>query len=210
MDSDRSSPARSATIPSREWTLFTSICRPTREEWTKHHTPDQAKPPRGNCHLQLDPAQSSNVRVTTTKDPPRKEPSCNDWCQSRPSKPYFEEQSCRCFSWWIQWTSWGQPMLLQMFSSTSWSSRCPSFRSTNQDVLQTVSTTRHDPCRLQGCHVGWFGGIGAGVQVERVCLRLIYLKNGQSLDLLDSPLDKSRPWYFSAQKKSRPKKSPLQ
>jgi hypothetical protein len=24
------------------------------------------------------------------------------------------------------------------------------------------------------------------------------------------PLDKSRPWYFSAQKKSRPKKSPLQ
>ena len=159
MDSDRSSPARSATIPSREWTLFTGICRPTREEWTKHHTPDQAKPPRGNCHLQLDPAQSSNVRVTTTKDPPRKEPSCNDWCQSRPSKPYFEEQSCRCFSWWIQWTSWGQPMLLQMFSSTSWSSRCPSFRSTNQDVLQTVSTTRQWPLqtsRVSRWMIWWY------------------------------------------------------
>ena len=61
MDSDRSSPARSATIPSREWTLFTGICRPTGEEWTKHHRSDQRKPPRGNCHLQLDPVQSSDV-----------------------------------------------------------------------------------------------------------------------------------------------------
>ena len=43
----------------------------------------------------------------------------------------------------------------------------------NQDVLQTVSTTaRYDPCRLQGCDVGWFGGIETGVQIERVCLRL--------------------------------------
>ena len=33
----------------------------------------------------------------------------------------------------------------QMFSSTSWNSKCPSFRSPNQDVLQTVSTTaRYD------------------------------------------------------------------
>ena len=23
---------------------------------------------------------------------------------SHPSRPYFEEQSCRCFSWWIPWT----------------------------------------------------------------------------------------------------------
>ena len=62
----------------------------------------------------------------------------------------------------------------QMFSSTSWNSKCPSFRSPNQDVLQTVSTTaRYDLRRLQGCHVGWFGGIGADFQVERVCLRLI-------------------------------------
>ena len=30
--------------------------------------------------------------------------------------------------------------------------------------------------------------------------RLIYLKNGQSLDLLVSPLKKSRPRYISAQK----------
>ena len=30
--------------------------------------------------------------------------------------------------------------------------------------------------------------------------RLIYLKNGQSLDLLVSPLKKSRPQYISAQK----------
>jgi hypothetical protein len=62
---------------------------------------------------------------------------------------------------------------IQMFSSTSWNSKCPSFRSPNQDVLQTVSTTaRYDLRRLQGCHVGWFGGIGADFQVERVCLRL--------------------------------------
>ena len=94
-----------------------------------------------------------------------------DWYQSRPSKPYFEEQSCRCLSWWIPWTSWGQPMLLPMFSSTSWNFTCQSLKSPNQDVLQTVSTTaRHDPCRLQGCDVGWFGGIGAGIQLERVCV----------------------------------------
>ena len=53
-------------------------------------------------------------------------------------------------------------------------SDCP-----NQDVLQTVSTTaRYDPCRLQGCDVGWFGRIGAGVQDERVCLRLTKTKAG--------------------------------
>ena len=68
----RSSPARYATITSREWTLFTGICRPTREEWTKHHRPDQAKPPRGNCHLQLDPAQSSNVPCHHHQRPTRK------------------------------------------------------------------------------------------------------------------------------------------
>ena len=112
---------------------------------------------------------SATYRVTTTKDPPRKEQSCTDWCQSRPSKPYFEEQSFRCFSCWIQWTSWGQHMFLQMLSSTSWNSKCPSFRSPNQDVLQTA---RYDPCILQVCDVGWFSGIGAGVQVERVCLWL--------------------------------------
>ena len=64
-------------------------------------------------------------------------------------------------------------MLLQMFSSTPWNSKCQSLRSPNQDVLQSVSTTaRYDPCRLQGCDVGWLGGIGTCVQVECVCLRL--------------------------------------
>ena len=56
MDSARSSP----TIPSREKTTFSSICRPTREEWARHHRPDQGKPSRGNCHLQLNPSQSSS------------------------------------------------------------------------------------------------------------------------------------------------------
>ena len=126
---------------------------------------------------------SATYRVTTTKDPPRKEQSCTDWCQSRPSKPYFEEQSFRCFSCWIQWTSWGQHMFLQMLSSTSWNSKCPSFRSPNQDVLQTA---RYDPCILQGCDVGWFSGIGAGVQVERVCLWLT-----KKQKLVTSPLG----WY---------------
>ena len=45
--------------------------------------------------------------------------------------------------------------------------------------------------------------------------RLIYLVNGQSSDLLVSPLKNTRPRYISALKKvvpdiSRPKKSPLQ
>ena len=72
MDSVRSSPARSATIPSREWTTFTSICRPTREEWTRHHRPDQRKLPRGNCHPQLDPAQSSDVPCHHHQRPTKK------------------------------------------------------------------------------------------------------------------------------------------
>ena len=59
IDSTCSSPARSAIIPFREKTTCTSTCRPTREEWTRHHRPDQRKPSRGNCHLQMDPAQST-------------------------------------------------------------------------------------------------------------------------------------------------------
>ena len=81
MDNARSSPARSATIPSREKTIFTSMCRPTREEWTRHHRPDQRKPSRGNCHLQLDSAQS-------TPRPSR---------QQRPTKRRTELQPTRRF-----------------------------------------------------------------------------------------------------------------
>ena len=59
---------------------------------------------------------------------------------------------------------WGQPMLFPMPGRTSWNSS-DGRRSSSQDVLPPVSTTpRHDPCRLQGCGVGWFGGIGAVVQ----------------------------------------------
>ena len=81
MDNARSSPARSATIPSREKTIFTSMCRPTREEWTRHHRPDQRKSSRGNCHLQLDPTQS-------TPRPSR---------QQRPTKKRTELQPTRRF-----------------------------------------------------------------------------------------------------------------
>ena len=100
-----------------------------------------------------------------------------NWCQSRPSRSYFEEQSCRWLSWWIPWTLYRQPMLFLLFSSKSWSTRCQSFRNPNQDVLQTVSTTIHDPCRLQGCDVGLFCGIGAGIQLERVCVWLTRNRN---------------------------------
>ena len=102
--------------------------------------------------------KEATYRVTTTKDhqrPTKKRTKLHRLMPSRSSRLFPTKPRLGLFSWLIQWISRGQLMLLQMFSSTPWNSKCQSLRSPNQDVLQSVSTTaRYDPCRLQGCDVG--------------------------------------------------------
>jgi hypothetical protein len=97
MESGRSSPPRSATIPSRERTTFNSICRPTREEWIKHHKPDQRKPPRGNCHLQLDPAQRSDVPCHHHQRPTKKRTELHRLVP----ESSFQTFSCETKAWFV-------------------------------------------------------------------------------------------------------------
>jgi hypothetical protein len=86
---------------------------------------------------------------------------------------------------------------------TSWNSGCQSLRCSSQNVLPPVSTTpRHDPCRPQGCDVGWFGGIGAVVQLERVhCISTTYKKQKLVTSQLGwydvPPTVTRRPWIWT-------------
>ena len=94
------------------------------------------------------------------------------WCQSRPSRPYFEEQSYRCFSWWSQWSLYRQTMLFSMPIRTPWSSRCPSCRSSSQNVLPPVPAVQTDGFQgLPGCVLRRPDGVRAVVQLECICLR---------------------------------------
>ena len=76
------------------------------------------------------------------------------------------------FSWWSPCTLYRQPMLFPMAGRTSLSSS-EGRRSSSEDVIQTVSTVPIDCFQgFPGCDVGWFGGIGAVVQLACVCVWL--------------------------------------
>ena len=86
------------------------------------------------------------------------------WCQSRPSRPYFEEQSCRCFCRWIPWTLYRQPILLPMPGRTTWSSS-DQRRSSNQNVLPPVPAVQTDGFQgFPGCMLRRSDGVRAVVQ----------------------------------------------
>ena len=81
-------------------TTFNSICRLTREEWIKHHKPDQRKPPRGNCHLQLDPAQRSDLPCHHHQRPPKTHQEKN---QVAPidAESFFQTFSYETKAWFV-------------------------------------------------------------------------------------------------------------
>jgi hypothetical protein len=75
------------------------------------------------------------------------------------------------FSWWIQWTLWGQPMLFPMPGRTSWSSS-DQRRSSSQNILPPVPAIQTDGFQgFPGCVFRRPDGVIAVVQLERVCLR---------------------------------------
>ena len=64
-------------------------------------------------------------------------------------------------------------MLLQMFSSTSWSSRWQSLRSSSQDVLPPVPAVQTDDFQgFPGCVFRRPDGVRAVVPDQHLCLRL--------------------------------------